>query len=133
MTVFWVLIPCRYVSWYWHSSEMSQSTYWEWQNPKNYHQNNICHKTWKLNSRLIFWKPKLVQPNMKCTTTVMQANMKTMKCAETCQQDNLTDLRRNQSPEREILKMMCMSGCCWPFTCRLIFKGMGVLYERILW
>jgi len=69
---------------------------------------------------------------MKCTTTAMQADMKITKCAETCQQDNFTDLRRNQSPEREILKMLFMSGCCWLFTCRLIFKGMGVLYERIL-
>lgn len=46
---------------------------------------------------------------MKCTT-VMQADMKIKKCAETCQQDNLTDLRRNQSPERKILKMLFMSG-----------------------
>jgi len=65
-------------------------------------------------------------------TTVMQADMKIKKCAETCQQDNLTHLRRNQSPAREILKMLFMSRCCWPFTWRLIFKSMGVLYERIL-
>jgi len=61
---------------------------------------------------------------MKCTT-VMQADMKIKKCAETCQQDNLTDLIRNQSPEREILKTLFMSGCCWPFTCRLIFQEHG--------
>jgi hypothetical protein len=69
---------------------------------------------------------------MRCTTTIMQADMKIKKCAETCQKDNLTNLRRNQSPEREILKMF-MCECCWPFTCRLILKGMGVLYGRILW
>lgn len=80
----------------------------------------------------IFRNQKLVQPNIKCTTTVIQADTKVKKCAETCQQDNLTDLRRNQSPERKRLKMF-MSECCWPFTCRQIFKGMGVLYGRILW
>jgi hypothetical protein len=55
---------------------------------------------------------------------------KIKEMCRTCQQDNLTDLRRNQSPEREILKMF-MSRCCWPFTCRLIFKGMGYYMEGL--
>jgi hypothetical protein len=31
------------------------------------------------------------------------------ECAKTCQQENLTDVRRNQSPDREILMMFILS------------------------
>jgi hypothetical protein len=55
------------------------------------------------------------------------------KGAGTCITDNLTDLRRSQSPDRDTV-MMFVSENCWPFTCRMSFKDMGGgLYGRILW
>jgi hypothetical protein len=42
-------------------------------------------------------------------------------------QDILTDLRRNQSPDRDIL-MMFMSEYCWPFHLQNDFQGYGGSY-----
>jgi hypothetical protein len=46
---------------------------------------------------------------------------------EHAQKDNLADLRRRQSPDRDIL-MMFISENRWSFTCRMIFKDMGGSY-----